>query len=368
MKKILCIMISLLLLAGCSSYEEYDKVYENETLQSYITGVWLSYSELDSLLASGNFKSEFESALSNCKARGITDMFIHIRPFCDSLYPSKYFPLRQSTQGYDFDVLEFIINVCHENGIKIHGWINPYRVSTGNSDISSIPKNSPVHTLPQSAICIYNGVYLNPSSFEVRQLIINGIREIVNGYDIDGIHFDDYFYPTQDEAFDSAVYNSYCEETVTPLSLADWRRTHVNALISGCYTAIKFSDKDVVFSVSPSASIADNYNENYADTVLWCESGCVDYIIPQLYFGFEYPDDNFKFENLVTMWRERISGTTVRLLVGLAAYKINTEQEPDRIEWQQGSNIIKRQIEICRNTHDISGHIYFSYSAMCNYL
>ncbi len=370
MKRLLCTMFVLILLAGCSTAE--PNVTQEK--QNYITGVWVSYSELDAMLQK-DFKAEFSLAVQNCTSRGITDIFVHTRPFCDSYYPSQYFPLRESAAVCDFDILEYMINICHQSGIKFHAWLNPYRVRTADSDISVLPDNSPAKqwltddSVDNNAnVSLVGGVYLNPASSEVRQLILDGIREIVDGYAVDGIHFDDYFYPTVEATFDEQSYIAYCNETQKPLSLGDWRRANVNALISGAYTAIKFKNKDIVFSVSPSASIDENYNKHYADIAAWLDNACVDYIIPQLYFGFEYPDRNFKFENLLEKWQKEVAYTETKLLIGLATYKIGTQNEPDKQEWANGKEVINRQVDICKNDPEISGHIYFSYSSMCEYV
>ncbi len=370
MKKLFCIMLTLLLLVGCSPAETTNV----SDKQDHITGVWLSYSELDGMLR-GDFKAEFNMAVQNCKTRGITDMFVHARPFCDSYYPSQYFPLRESAAMQEFDVFEYMISLCHQNGIKFHAWINPYRVRTADQSIDALSDSSPakIWLKDQSAdndanVSFADGIYLSPDSSEVRQLVIDGIREIIANYSVDGIHFDDYFYPTQDEAFDEQGYSSYCAETQKPLSLSDWRRANVNALISGAYTAIKFKNKDIIFSVSPSASVQENYDRHYADVVAWLNSNCIDYIIPQLYFGFDYPDSNFKFDSLLSDWKACVVGREAKLLIGLATYKIGTQNEPDKTEWSNGKEVIKRQTEICRKSNEIYGHIYFSYTSMCEYL
>ena len=300
---------------------------------------------------------------------------MHTRAFCDSVYNSKYFPLRDSARGYDFDILEYMISKCHENQIKFHAWLNPYRVRTADSDVQSLSTESPARiwledsdTLNDNNVCISDGIYLNPASSEARRLVIDGIREIANNYDIDGIHFDDYFYPTQSEEFDAASYAEYCADNQNPISLDEWRRANVNALISGSYTAVKFINSDIIFSISPSASIEENYDRYYADIQLWVESGCVDYIIPQLYFGFDYPDRNYCFDNLLKIWQKITDDTETKLLIGLASYKIKTQNEPDKQEWANGAEVISRQVQICQKSSDISGHIFFSYSSLCEYL
>ncbi len=371
MKKLLCVVFVLLLLVGCSPVEEFGQSTKTD---SYITGVWVSFSELDQMLA-GNFKDEFDTVIKNCKLRGISDMFVHIRPYCDAIYNSSLFPLRESAKGYDFDILAYMIELCHKNGIRLHAWINPYRVRTADSEIGAVDGDSPAAKwlADEDAendinVLLENGIYLNPASSEVRALITDGVREVIDNYDIDGIHFDDYFYPTTSESFDEASYTRYRSNTKNPLLLAEWRRANVNALISAVYTAVKFKDKSIIFSISPSASVEENHNKHYADVAAWINSECVDYIVPQLYFGFDYPDAKFGFNNLVNEWKDLVKGSNVKLLIGLASYKINTDSEPDKVEWANGIDVINRQIEACKQDKSINGHIFFSYGSMIKYL
>lgn len=374
MKRIICVLLLSLLLVSCTPLEE--PLSNNSTLaQDYINGVWLSFSELDAFIASGEFCSQFKNAVSECKKRNISDMFVHVRPFGDSYYPSELFPLRKGVEAVPTDALEFMISECHNAGIRFHAWVNPYRIRTADSDTESLPQNSAVYawlhdsdTTNDSAVAVYNGIYLNPAHQLSRQLVTDGVRELCLNYDIDGVHFDDYFYPTTDSEFDTLSYAEYTAQTESPLELEDWRRANVSALISGVYTAVKFINKDIVFSVSPSASIDKNYGECYADIKLWCESGCVDWIIPQIYFGFNYPDSDFRFDKLLVDWVDFTSGFDTRLMIGLASYKIGTSQKPDSTEWANGTEIISRQIDLCRKSDSVQGHIFFSYTSMCEYL
>lgn len=373
-KRIICVLLTALLLVSCTPLEESQSSGEVEK-QEYIKGVWLSYSELDSFVASGDFASQFKNAVSECKSRGISDMFVHVRPFCDAYYPSELFPLRQGVEAVGFDILEFMVNECKKEQIRLHAWVNPYRVRTADSDFEALPHSSKVYGWlsdsdieNDSAVSVFNGIYLNPAHTLARQIVIDGIRELCLNYDIDGIHFDDYFYPTTDSAFDELSYQQYTQGASSPLSLDDWRRANVSALISGVYTAVKFINKDIVFSVSPSADTHKNYSEHYADIKLWCESGCVDMVIPQLYFGFEYPDQSYRFEKLLDEWSQLTAESSTRLLIGLASYKIGTAQQPDCAEWENGSAVINRQIEACRENEQVKGHIFFSYTSMCEYL
>ena len=205
-----------------------------------------------------------------------------MRSHCDSLFNSKYFPKKKSAEAYAFDLMEYVINECHKNNIELHAWINPYRVSS-NTDVSLLDDNSPAKIWlndqnPQNDInvCIYNGIYLNPAQVEVRRLIIDGVKEISASYEVDGICFDDYFYPTTDAQFDAESYGKYKSLGENPLPLDDWRRSNVNILVSGCYYSIKNINKNIQFSISPAASLEKNYTDLYADIEYWIVNGCLD--------------------------------------------------------------------------------------------
>ena len=364
MKKLLAVIISLMLLCGCNKTETPS----NDVKHS---GVWLSYSEVNSMLK-GDFKAEFDSLIKNCRELSINNLYIHTRAFGDSIYKSEYFPLNGLCDKYDFDILEYVISVCHNNGISVHAWINPYRISTSTVNIDEIGSESPAYkwlkdenTVNDKSVCFENGIYLNPAESEVRQLILNGVREIIEIYDIDGIHYDDYFYPTQNEEFDKASYTLYKDNCENPLSLSDWRRTNVDLLISGTYNAVKHQNENVVFTVSPAADIDKNYNSLYADVSGWIKGGYIDAIIPQLYFGFQYPDGNFKFDNLLREWKSLSKvNKDVELYIGLAPYKAKPTLAADIPEWQENDDIVARQLEIVKGDNAVNGYIYFSYSSL----
>ena len=365
MKKVLVLLTLMLFLCSCG------RVGDNET--QYQSGIWISYYEINTMLKSDKgFKTEFEKVIENCKTLQIQNLYIHIRAFADSLYKSDYFPQMAAAQKYDYDIFDYIITSCHKANLKVHAWINPYRVSTATSNIDEISNQSPAYkwlkdenTHNDINVGFANGIYLNPSSKEAQNLVLDGIRELIAKYNIDGIHFDDYFYPTTKTDFDAASYDLYKAETENPLDLANWRRENVNLLLSSCYNTIKYANEDITFSISPAASIEANYNNLYADVSAWLEGGYVDEIIPQLYFGFEYPDESFRFPNLINAWKAIIpQGEKIKLKIGLANYKAKPELEADKAEWSNNSDIIARQMEICEKDEVISGCVFFSYSAV----
>lgn len=335
-------------------------------------GVWITYLELENMIKSNTgFKQSFSDVLNNCEKTNISDIFLHTRAFCDSIYPSDYFPQTESSKKFNGDILSYITEECHKRQIRVHAWINPYRVSNRTNDINSLDKKSPAYIWlndsdSENDIFVSfteNGIYLNPAESEARKLVINGIREILLDYDVDGIHFDDYFYPTKEEAFDRESYAEYTANNQNPLSLDEWRRANVNALISGVYTAVKFIGKELIFSISPAASIKNNFNNLYADVHSWAENGCIDYIMPQIYFGFDYPADEYKFENLISVWEALSSEYNTPLVIGLAAYKIGSTEESD-IEWSKHHDILARQIKVCKQSEYIKGYCFFSYSSL----
>ena len=366
MRKLILILCVALFLCSCVAPKGQTESIK-ALQEKYIEGVWLSFSEINEMLED-DFKGKFDTCIANCKSFGTTDIFVHVTAFADSLFDSQYFPKKEQAKKYTYDILEYMINASHENGIRFHAWMNPYRVSTATDDIGTLPDGNPAKKWLSDQdeqnnqnVCIYNGIYLNPASTEVRKHIINSIREIVLNYQVDGIHFDDYFYPIVDEKFDEVSYDEYASKTAVPLSLDNWRRASVNALISGCYTAIKFINKDIIFSVSPAASIDKNYNEYFADVEAWIKSGCVDIIIPQLYFGFNYPDVDYGFENLLNKWKAATEQSETKLCIGLAAYKVGTETEPDCFEWQD-ENVLSNQVNLCLADKSVGGYCFFSYS------
>ena len=379
MKRIILIfLVMLFLLSGCNNkLTESDNTKENFYNMSgkASSGIWLTFSEISAMLGSQKgFENELADIVQNCTELGIENIYLHVRSHCDSIYKSKLFPLTQTAALYTYDVFEYMINAFHSAGIKVHAWINPYRVSTATADVNAIREDSPIHKWLKDAdptndknVCIYNGVYLNPAENEVMRLVIDGIREILIKYQVDGIHFDDYFYPTTDVLFDKASYENYLAATEKPLELDDWRRANVNALINGVYTAIKSINKDTVFSISPAASIENNYTSLYADVKFWVENGLVDSVIPQLYFGYKHNDRNFCFDKLLKDWKKLLSGNTeCELIIGLAPYKIGADGGADGTEWQTDSDLIARQVKNCYDDEQVSGYALFSYSSMVN--
>ena len=354
MRRILSVILSFLLLCGCAPKKTAVNSEEQE-----VFGIWVTYTEVKSLF-NGDFEENFESLCVNAKELGATALFVHVRAFCDSIYPSSIFP-QCSYSVSSFDPLDKMISICKKYSLSFHAWINPYRVATSN-DIAALHENSPARNNSSLLLDFSDGLYLDPSNKEARKLILDGIKEIIDNYPVDGIHFDDYFYPTTDESCDKKSYTVYKKSCKNPLPLSQWRRANVTLLISGVASYLKSTKKNILFTVSPAADIEKNKNTLYADIEGWCNAGYLDAVIPQLYFGFNYPDENFSFERLLLDWINLVEKSPAKLYIGLAPYKLDTAQSPDYIEWAGGTDIVARQIRHIKNQAEVNGAVLFSYS------
>lgn len=348
---------------------------------NFSTAIWISVFDMKDTGLEGMTKAEFKSMISemfnNCVYLGIETVFCQVRPYGDALYKSSYFPyseLLTGTEGKNpgYDPLEIIVNEAHLRKLKIHAWINPYRISTKSNDISklALADSNPAKkwltdndTDNDRYVRPYkNGLYYNPAILDVQKLIINGIREICENYDVDGIHIDDYFYPDGvDEEFDSVEYTN----SGKILSLADWRRANVNALVTGMYSVVK--SYGLTFGISPAGNIDKNYNELYADIEKWISTpGYTDYIIPQIYFGYNYPNNQFAYLNLLSDWMKLKRLSNVKIYIGLANYKIDNSETFKGVtnnEWITDSDTISKQTKDAYNKKT-DGVVLFSYGSV----
>lgn len=342
---------------------------DSKAEKAELRGVWLTYKEIGALLENKTeeeFRTATKDALKNCSESGLNSVFYHGRAFCDALYFSDAFPLSEEIKGeLKFDPLKIFIEEGKKQGIDIHLWINPYRVSYKKSP-ELLPENSPARTLykdNKNALLICdNGIYLNPACGESRALVIKGIREILESYQVKGVHFDDYFYPEGEKLGDEKQYKEYRKEG-GKLSPGEWRRENVNALISGVYSLIKGYDENLLFTISPAGSIEKCREVFFADVEKWLkDDGFADYIIPQLYFGFE--NENAPFERLVKDW-ENAAGDSGKLILGMSPYKcgeIDENAGKGRLEWTERNDVLKSQYEYIRDKECWDGFVLFSYS------
>ena len=368
MKRLFTVILIFSLLSSCAFNETKPKENKIKTSSNaLLKGIWLSCYELDfSDKSEKGFTTNINRIFRDIKGKGFNAVFVHVRSHADAYYKSKYFPISafiSKKQGEDlkFDPLNTMCYFAKIYKLQLHAWINPFRI-TATKDTSALCENNPALKMIKSnrrEVRFANGgYYFNPSYESVRTLILNGVEEVAKNFPVDGIHFDDYFYPTTEKDFDDKEYAKYKKSASSPMSLYDFRRENINKLIKDVYQICHKYGK--VFGVSPHCSFYYNYNTQYADIEKWCnEKGYIDYIAPQIYFGFhtnEKTEDNqpLKFKECLDYWLKITCKKTI--YVGLALYKCGTENE-----WTKHEDIIARQINYV-NKQSTNGFIIFSYS------
>lgn len=342
--------------------------------QTELRGIWISC--YDYISAAGKTRSEYKAetdkmfkSIADC---GFNTAFVHMRAFSDAFYESDIYPYSSFVAGTEgaslsFDPFKVILESAKKYGISVHGWINPFRVSTKN-DPSLLSDSNPAKKIldcgnSEGEVCILkNGIYYNPACVSNHKLILDGVREILGKYDIDGIHIDDYFYPSTDKSIDNKQYSQY-KASGGALSLAEWRRASVNSFVSSLYSTVKATNSNLTVSISPAAQIEKNKNELYADCALWLSSkGYADIIIPQIYFGFEH--ETLDFQSLLAEWAALPRNPQIKLVCGLAAYKCGKNDAyagAGSAEWQENTDILARQLKCIRKNKNYSGFVVFSY-------
>ncbi len=332
-------------------------------LPGEMRGTWVSYIELADLLASCDTPGEAENAIDGLMDKlassRMNAVFFHVRANSDAYYPSAYFKNAAAADKLikaGFDPLAYAVGSAHKRGMQLHAWVNPYRVGT-NADylVSGIPN------FKDSS----GRYYYVPTSAAAQKLILDGIRELLDNYAVDGIQYDDYFYPegaleeTAVYAFESRDYETY-RNAGGDLSVGNWRRAGVDALVAGTYTLVK--SKGRVFGISPSHDADKTYDKMFADSKKWlAQSGYVDYLCPQLYFGFEH--SSASLDKLTEQWMGYSRHAGVRLYVGLASYKIGLKSDTyagaGRTEWRDNDDVLKRSVQYLRSKK-ITGLLFYS--------
>ena len=312
-------------------------------------GMWFPYLYYDEYMK-GKSADEFRAAVrelySEAKRESVNTVYLHVRPNGDAYYKSEIFPKGISLDG-DYDPFQIMLEEAHKLGLSVHAWINPLRLQT-TSVMETVPDNFITKQWasdPNSRIVreVNGRFYLNPAREETAEILRQSVDEIVSQYDVDGIHIDDYFYPTTDPQFDSVEF-----EASGSSDLSEWRTDNISRLVRTIYDTVKSKDDRILFGISPQGSISNNYNTQYADVKLWAGSDdYCDYIVPQIYYGFR--NSTNPFAETLAQW-ESLTGENVNLIIGLAAYKqgkydkwagVSGEQE-----WIEESDVIQRQIEL----------------------
>lgn len=348
------------------------------TKSKELRGVWVaSVSNIDwpskKGLSADQQKREFLTILDNVKKWNMNAVFVQVKPTSDAFYPSKYSPWSEyltGTQGVNpgYDPLKFMVEESHKRGIEFHAWFNPYRLSTSSSR-DRLSSDNIGRKRPEWTVAYGGQLYLNPGIPEVNDYVVNSIVEVVKNYDIDGVHMDDYFYPYKvknQEYPDSEQFRKYGSKFS---SVADWRRNNVNTLVEKLHKAIKKEKKNVEFGISPfgvwrnsstdpirgseTKAGVQNYDDLYADILLWMSNRWIDYVAPQIYWNQGHR--SAEYNTLVKWWSKYAGQSNTNLYIGQAAYKIN--------EWKDAKELIN-QINFNRNYPEVKGSIFFSYKSL----
>lgn len=394
------IIISILLWAVTLT-----RAAEPGTEGAYFRGAWIAtVANIDwpSRESQGNTlrqQRELIEILDSLHAIGINAVIFQTRPTADALYDSELEPVsswltgKQGSWGEQmpWDPLEFIVTEAHQRNMEVHAWLNPYRVNIGNLSMDHLAQNHVMRMHPEWFWKYGTQWYFEPGLDDTREWICMVVEDIVTRYDIDAIHMDDYFYPYPiggQSLPDRACFEANPRGFV---DIRDWRRNNINLAIEQISRTIKQCKPEVEFGISPfgvwrnasrdsilgSATRAGitNYDDLYADILLWMREGWIDYVLPQLYWEIGKPNANY--EVLAHWWADRVDelrrnqllstenisdeqmeyADVVKLYIGMAPYRLGGEKEPSA--WRNGNEIV-RQMRLNRTIPEISGECFYS--------
>lgn len=376
-------MIALILCGIVSTMAFYPASMENASAEEVeMRGVWVAtVANIDypksQTTDAAVLKQELTEILDNCSKMGFNAVFLQVRPSGDALYKSSIFPWSRyltGTQGVapdgGFDPLAFAVEEAHKRGMQLHAWINPYRITNSPEDNNRLAENNPAVLNPNLVITDSNGkMYYNPGDSASIDLIVKGALEIVENYDVDGLHMDDYFYP--DANFDDEGTYSYFKNEYP--DKGNWRRNNVDNLVKALDEKLHQAKPDIAFGISPRGIWANksemaegsdtsgggSYSKIYADSRKWVKNGWVDYIMPQLYWyiGYEIAD----YSVLCDWWSDVVEGTGVKLYIGEGAYRTTSSSLP---AWtgENGTNELRTHILNGRQSPNISGYCCYTYN------
>ncbi len=316
-------------------------------------------------------KAEFIRIIDMHKQNGLNALVVQIRPATDAFYPSPYEPWSEWLTGKQgsppqpyYDPLQFMIEECHKRGFEFHAWMNPYRAVFDTKKLNQLASTHVTKIHPEWFLTYGDKRYFDPGNKEAQKFVTNIVKDVVTRYDVDAIHFDDYFYPYKikgREFPDSKTYNLYGNG----LSKDDWRRSNCDSIIINLSRVIKKVNPKCKFGISPfgvwrnidkdpdgsnTIGATTNYDDLYADILLWLKKGWIDYVAPQLYWEFEHKIG--AYQGLLDWWGQHTFGK--HLYIGLAIYRANSN-----VNWKDKTQL-PRQIEALRNNKNVQGMIFFS--------
>lgn len=378
MRKIGAILIVVFLFWGCKISKPQPEKLPSSKRE--MRAIWVaSVLNLDfpssQKLTTEEQKVEFVNLLDSMEKYHFNTIVMQIRPSGDALYNSPYEPWSEvltGTQGKApspyYDPLEFMITESHKRNIDFHAWLNPYR-AIFNHSTTKISKEHPINKNPQWFVKYGSHTYYNPALPEVRHFIAKIVGDITRRYDIDAIHMDDYFYPYRIAGKEFPDQSAFLKNKrdFTQVQKDDWRRDNVNLIIKELRDTIKQVKPWVQFGISPfgvwrnkdkdsmgseTRAGQTNYDDLYADILLWLKKGWVDYITPQIYWHIGHPVADYKV--LVKWWNDHTQ--KAHLYIGMGAYKLGNDA--NYMEWNDGDELT-RQLLLNSQLPKVEGAMFF---------
>lgn len=359
--------------------------YSAAPLPEEFRGVWIMFLEWENINWSteDTARAEIAEMYQNATDLGLNTVICHVRPFGDAMYKSDIYPWSHfltGTQGQDpgYDPLKIMVEEAHKRGLRFEALINPYRVKHSIHGPEALSANNPAEVNPEWTVEYNGNLMYNPGLPQVQELIVKGVAEIVLNYDVDGIHFDDYFYMEgAPEDFDDDTFAQYGGG----MGKDEWRRGNINRMVQACYTAAKSAESGASFGISPAGNNENNYNKYHADVKHWLANpGYVDYIMPQIYWGFTHQTQSGRtdaaFDKKCAEWGGYPRHESVRIFTGLGLYRIGVPDGEEgarkelghggagsQEEWETGRNMAE-QVQHMRGTGQFSGFALYRYEYM----
>ncbi|MFE9634926.1 glycoside hydrolase family 10 protein [Streptomyces sp. NPDC006463] len=342
-------------------------------------GMWIaSVANVDwpseSGLTAREQRAELLGLLDTAVKRRLNAVVLQVRPAADALWPSRLEPWSQwltGEQGVDpgWDPLGTAVTEAHARGLELHAWFNPYRVAN-HTDLDRLAPEHPARLNPDWTVEYGGKIFYNPGMPEVRHFVQEAMLDAVTRYPVDGVHWDDYFYPypVEDEDFDDD--EAYEEHGAAFRSRADWRRHNTDTLVSEMSARLRALRPAVRFGVSPFAVWRNSnrdprgsatraglgtYDDLYADTRKWVTEGWIDYVVPQAYWQIGHPTADYA--DIVPWWARTVAGTKVQLYVGEALYRCDADSPT--AAWRDPAELSKH-VRFAREYPQVRGHVYFS--------
>jgi uncharacterized lipoprotein YddW (UPF0748 family) len=347
-----------------------------------LRGAWIaSYVNLDwptnSSQTPDQERTAFVNLLNTLQQTGINAVYVQIRSECDAVYASTLEPWSSYLTGAQgtppspyYDPMPFMIAECRARGMEFHAWINPFRAINNYNNINNFAANHVAKIHPEWLLA--QGVYriLDPGIPAVRDYVISVVMDVVRRYDVDGIHFDDYFYPYASQGGSPAPprFNDDVTFATYPNGFTnqnDWRRNNINVFVQRTYDSIKTAKPWVKFGIAPfgiwrnssndplgsATSGLQSYSDVFADTRYWLQNGLLDYVMPQVYWSIGFSVANYGV--LTPWWNNNAFGR--HIYIGHAAYKINADADT---RWTDPSQI-NNQIRLNRQQSNVFGSVFF---------